>query len=152
MHDHTLNILLGHGGYSSCHRKRQLGDVYSTKPASNISIVILKQFAEVQNELHGMRENMTAIIDSVYTRQCNGMQNQYHDLQNQYNRLQSQTQYTSTRSDVQDIERRQLQLHVDILRFQASCTDQTANLQLEIEELASRFPHEFHESLSNLND
>ena len=142
----------------------------------NISIAILKQFAEVRNELRGMRENMTAIMDSVHTlnasvqeqysglqnqlqnkydglqNQYDGLQNQYDGLQNQYNTLQHQTQYTSTRSDVQDIERRQLQLHVDILRFQASSTDRTANLQLEIEELASRFPDGFHESLSNLND
>ena len=132
----------------------------------NISIIILKQFSEVQNELRGMHGNTTAIIDSVHAlnasvqeqysslqnqlqNQYDGLQNQYNSLQNQYNRLQSQT---PTRSDVQDIERRQLQLHVDILRFQASSTDRTANLQLEIEELASRFPHEFHESLSSLND
>ena len=142
----------------------------------NISIAILKQFAEVRNELRGMRENMTAIMNSVHTlnasvqeqysdlqnqlqnkydglqNQYDGLQNQYDGLQNQYNTLQRQIQYTSTRSDVQDIERRQLQLHVDILRFQASSTERTTNLQLEIEELANRFPHEFHESLSSLNE
>ena len=135
----------------------------------NISIAILKQFAEVRNELRGMRENMTAIMDSVHTlnasvqeqysglqnqlqNKYDGLQTQYDGLQIQYNTLQRQTLYTSIRSDVQDIERRQLQLHVDILRFQASSTDRTANLQLEIEELASRFPDVFHESLSSLND
>ena len=124
----------------------------------NISIAILKQFAEVRNELRGMRGNMTAIMNSVHTlnasvqEQYRSLQNQYDGLQNQYNRLQRQIQNTPTRSDVQDIERRQLQLHVDILRFQASSTEQTANLQLEIEELASRFPDVFHESLSSLND
>ena len=117
----------------------------------NISIAILKQFAEVRNELRGMRENMTAIMDSVHTLNAS-VQEQYSGLQNQYNTLQRQIEYTSTRSDVQDIERRQLQLHVDILRFQASSADRTANLQEEIEELANRFPHEFHESLSSLNE
>ena len=149
----------------------------------NISIAILKQFAEVRNELRGMRGNITAIMDSVHTlnasvqeqysdlqnqlqnkydglqnqydglqNQYDGLQNQYDGLQNQYNTLQRQIEYTSTRSDVQDIERRQLQLHVDILRFQASSTERTTNLQLEVEELANRFPHEFHESLSSLNE
>ena len=114
----------------------------------NISIAILKQFAEVRNELRGMRENMTAIMDSVHILNAS-VQEKYRSLQNQYDGLQTQIQNTSTRSDVQGIERR---LHVDILRFQASSAYQTANLQLEIEELASRFPDVFHESLSSLND
>ena len=126
----------------------------------NISIAILKQFAEVRNELSGMRGNMTAIMDSVHTlnasvqeqyrglqNQYDGLQTQYDGLQNQCNRLQTQIQNTSTRSDVQDIERRQLQLHVDILRFQASSTDRTANLQHALESVVIASSHNVSQEL-----